>query len=62
MAVLGIVPTEERATKGLGLGLVVEPPGKRRMVLQGLELSLGERIVIRHLGSAQRAGHAEIGQ
>ena len=32
------------------------------MVLQGLELGLGERIVIRDLGSAQRAGHAEIGE
>ena len=32
------------------------------MVLQGLELGLGERIVIRHLRSAQRAGHPEIGE
>ena len=44
--VLGIVPTEERSTEGLGLALVSEPSGKRGMVLQGLELSLGERIVI----------------
>ena len=32
------------------------------MVLQGLELGLGERIVIRHLRSAQRTGHPEIGE
>ena len=32
------------------------------MVLQGLELGLGERIVIRDLRSAQRAGHPEIGE
>ena len=32
------------------------------MVLQGLELSLGERIVIRHLRPAQRAGHAEVSE
>ena len=50
MAVLGIIPTEERATEGLGLALIPEPPRKRGMVLQGLELSLGKRIVIRDLG------------
>ena len=29
MAVLGIIPTEERATEGLGLALIPEPPRKR---------------------------------
>ena len=62
MAVLGIVPPEKRSTEGLGLPLIPEPPGKRGMVLQGFELSLGKRVVIRYLRPAQRAGHAEIGE
>ncbi len=52
MAVLGIIPTEERATEGLGLVLIPEPPGKRGMVLQGLELSLRERFVVGDLRPA----------
>ena len=47
MAVLGIVPAEERSTERLGLALIPEPSGKRGMVLQGFELSLGKRVVIR---------------
>ena len=62
MAVLGVVPAEERATEDFDLALILEPSRKRGMVLQGLELGLGERIVIRHLRSAQRAGHPEIGE
>ena len=41
MAVLGIVPAEERSTERLGLALIPELSGKRGMVLQGFELSLG---------------------
>ena len=37
MAVLGIVPAEERSTERLGLALIPEPSGKRGMVLQGFE-------------------------
>ena len=62
MAVLGIVPAEERLTERLGLALIPEPSGKRGMVLQGFELSLGKRVVIRHLRPAQRAGHAEVSE
>ena len=62
MAVLGIVPAEERSTERLGLALIPEPSGKRGMVLQGFELSLGKRVVIRHLRPAQRAGHAEVSE
>ena len=32
------------------------------MVLQGFELSLGKRVVIRHLRPAQRAGHTEVSE
>ena len=61
MAVLGIVPAEERATEGFGLALILEPSRKRGMVLQGLELGFGERIVIRHRGrsSARKADTAD---
>ena len=45
-----------------GLALIPEPSGKRGMVLQGFELSLGKRVVIRHLRPAQRAGHAEVSE
>ena len=62
MAVLGIVPAEERSTERLGLALIPELSGKRGMVLQGFELSLGKRVVIRHLRPAQRAGHAEVSE
>ena len=48
--------------KRLGLALIPEPSGKRGMVLQGFELSLGKRVVIRHLRPAQRAGHAEVSE
>ena len=62
MSMLGVVPREERATEGDGGGDVVEPPGEAWVVLQGLELRLGERVVIRHLGAAQRARDPEVGE
>ena len=46
----------------LAWALIPEPSGKRGMVLQGFELSLGKRVVIRHLRPAQRAGHAEVSE
>ena len=60
MAMLGVVPREERPAEGDRGGDVVEAAGEAGMVLQGLELRLGERVVVGHLGAAQRAGHAEI--
>ena len=53
MAMLGVVPGEERSAEGAGGGDVVEAPGEAGVVLQGLELRLGERVVIGHLGAAQ---------
>ena len=62
MSMLGVVPREERSTEGDGGGDVVEAPGEAWVVLQGLELRLGERIVIGHLGAAQRARDPEVGE
>ncbi len=62
VAMLGVVPGEERATEGDGRFDVLEAIGKAGMVLQGLELRLGERIVIGHPGSAQRARYPKIGE
>ena len=62
MSMLGVVPGEERTAEG-GRGRdVVEPPGEAGVVLQGLELRLGEGVVVTDLGTAERAGHPEVGQ
>ena len=45
VALLGVVPREERPAEGDGSGAVVEAPREAGMVLQG-ELRLGERVVI----------------
>ena len=57
MAVLGVVPREERPAEGDGGVDIVESPGEAGVVLQGLELGLGEGVVIADLGAAQRASH-----
>ena len=62
VAMLGVVPGEERSAEVGGRGDVGEAPGEAGMVLQGLELGLGERVVIGDLGAAQRARHAEVGE
>ena len=56
MAVLGVVPGEERPAEGDGGGDVFEAPREAGVILQGLELRFGERVVIADLGAAQRAG------
>ena len=50
MAVLGVVPREERPAEGDGGVDIVESPGEAGVVLQGLELGLGEGVVIADLG------------
>ena len=62
MAMLGVVPREERSAEGDGGGDVVEATREAGMVLQGLELRLRERVVIGHLGAAQRARDPEVGE
>ena len=62
MTVLGVVPGEEcPAERGRG-GDVGEAPGEAGMVLQGLELGLGEGVIVADVGSAQRAGDTEVGE
>ena len=53
VAMLGVVPGEERSAEGDGGGEVVEAPREAGVVLQGLELRLGERVVTGDLGAAQ---------
>ena len=62
MAVLGVVPREERPAKSGGLVDAGETTWEPWVVLQGLELRLGERIVVRDLGSTQRACDPEVGE
>ena len=52
MTMLGVVPGEEGAAESGRDGDVFEPPGEAGVVLQGLELRLGEGIVIADLGAA----------
>ena len=53
MAVLGVVPGEERTAEGDGSGDIVEAAGEAGVVFQGLELRFGERVVIADLGAAE---------
>ena len=62
MSMLGVVPREERSTESDGGGDVVEAPREAWVILQGLELRLGERVVIGHLGAAQRPRDPEVGE
>ena len=56
MAVLGVVPGEERPAEGDGGGNVFEAPREAGVILQGLE----ERVVIADLGAG--AGDPEVGE
>ena len=51
MAVLGVVPGEERPAEGDGGGNVFEAAREAGVILQGLELRLGEGVVIADLGA-----------
>lgn len=57
-----VVPTEEGAAMGLGVFQGTETLGEAGAVFQGLELSLGEGVVIAHMGAAIGFGHAEVCQ
>ena len=46
MAVLGVVPGEERPAEGDGSGDVFEAAGEAGVVFQGLELRFGEGVVV----------------
>ena len=53
MAMFGVVPREERSAEGDRGGDVVEAAREAGVVLQGLELRLGEGVVVGHLRAAQ---------
>ena len=57
-----VVPVEELAAEGLGILDAAEPAGKARLVLQGFEVALGERVVVRGVRPVVRAGDAKIGE
>ena len=53
MAMFGVVPREERSAEGDRGGDVVEAAREAGVVLQGLELRLGEGVVVGHLRAAR---------
>ena len=62
VAVLGVVPAEERAAEGPGVLQGAEALRKLRAILQGFELGLRERIVVAHMGAAMGLGDAKISE
>ncbi len=62
MAMLAVVPREEGAAEGDGGVDILKARGEARMVFQGLELCLGEGVVVADPGAAERAGDAEVGE
>ena len=62
MPVLQVVPREEPAAEVLRLLDAGEPAGEAGWVLDGLEVRLRVRVVVRDPGTAQRLRDAEVGQ
>jgi len=62
VAMLGVVPGEEPSTVCSGVLDRAEAFGEVRAILQGLELGLGERVVVADVGVAVGLGHAEVGE
>jgi hypothetical protein len=62
MMVVLVVAVEELAAGGLGILDAAEPTRKARLVLQGLQVAIGEGDVVRGVWPVVRAGDAEIGE
>lgn len=62
VAMLAVVPGEERLAEDTGVLDRPEPRGELRAVLQRLELGFGERIVVGDLGARMAPRHSEIRQ
>ena len=62
VAMLGVVPREEGPAESLGGFLAGETRGETRVVLEGLELGLGEGIVVADVGPAEGLGESQIGE
>ncbi len=57
-----VVPVEERTTEAPGVLDAAEALRKVRLILQGFEVALGERVVVGGVGTVVRAGNAKVGQ
>jgi hypothetical protein len=57
-----VVPVEETAAEAFGVLNAAEPLGEPRLVFQGLEVALGERVVIGCMRAVVRAGNTEVGE
>ena len=57
-----VIPIEEPAAEVPGVITAREPLRKPRLVLQGFEVALGERVVIGRVRPVVRTGDAKIGQ
>jgi len=62
VVMLLIVPDEECATEASCVLDAAEAFGKARLILQGLEVAFGERVVVGRVRTVMRTGHTEIGE
>ena len=60
VVVLGVVPGEEVPTVGAGVFVGAKAVGEIRAVLHGLEMPLGERIVVGNVGARMALGDAQV--
>jgi hypothetical protein len=59
VVVVPVVPVKERATEAAGVLDAAEALGEPRLILQGLEVAFGERVVVAGVRAVVRAGDAE---
>ena len=62
MVMFLIVPDEECATETSCVLDAAEAFGKARLILQGLEVAFGERVVVGRMRTIMRAGDAKVGE
>ena len=62
MTMIVVIPTEKSGTVGLAVFEAAEAIGEVGSVLEGPELRFTERVVIAHMGPAERLGHPQVGQ
>ena len=62
MVVILVVPIEEPAAEVPGVINAPEPLRKPRLVFQGFEVALGERVVVGRVRPVVRTGDTKIGQ
>ena len=62
MVMVLVVPVEELTAEASGVLDAAEAFREARLILQGLEVALGERIVVGRVRPVVRAGDTEIGE